>query len=606
MKSRTLLHLAKPLFMLVGLIALTVAPIASSIYTTTINATTISARASDTGAYDPTTGYVLQIPRVNPLREGDTQVTGSLDISDMPAGTTATVTMSIPGLNPETSTVQADGSFSFDVAALTATAPVRMVANTTGAVSLSGIPITYPVYAAGSADDPLTQLALSTPHTDPLVPGATEITGGMAIPGDLPANNFLYMAATSATDSTATFSEALVDHDTGTFTVPMNGVTAAAGDVYLLTTFAANPDTNLLYPGKTIAVHVTDPWNNYTIAQPSLNPISAGDTMLSGHFDNQTNVPAGTTFSGSVTLPGGSSVPFTIGADGSFNITLPKAAQHGDQFTVQITATNNGRTQQASASVTAPALESPLANYQVPDPHIDGILSGQTTMTGNVDISTAPAGTNFTATVTLPNGSTQTVPVDAQGHFQLPIDPAVTGNQYTVVVTAENTGHTVTSNSASRTVMASHPLDNYTVSQPVLNPMTSGDTKVTGHVDISQAPANTSFMATLTLPNGRTQQVTVNADGSFTFSIPAAMAGDQYKVVITAQNEGFRKQSEPATTIVTAKATEQPTGNKPGHQPGQGNQNLPATSDAKSIGLVLAGVAVLLVSGGILIRKRRA
>ncbi|MCG4282698.1 LPXTG cell wall anchor domain-containing protein [Lacticaseibacillus saniviri] len=515
--------------------------------------TTHAAQSTVTRDASTQAAYAINPPNLEMIAEGDTVVAGSVDISNAPAGTAFTATLNGPE-GQQTVNVDADGTFRFQ--------------------------LTNPAGA-----------------------------------------NAAYSATITATTPTGTLTS-----------LPATAAVRAAGTV--------------------------DPLLGYTVPAPTISSLQDGDTSFSGNV-NIAGAPAGTSFIVFVVDSSGTPIAQANNVDGSGNFsgTLTNGASFKAGETYHFTAVvqrqadgdpnpfykYSSYTSVVPQSVTPPE-ENPLADYTVPTPVFSPLKVGDTTLNGTIDLSQAPANTTFTVTVTLPDGTTTTVTPDATGHFTVALNqPVQAGQTFTGITTATNDGFTKTGQQGSITeTEAENPLANYTVAPPTVNDVFVSDTTVTGRIDTTGAPANTTFVVTLTLPDGTKKTVVPDANGNFSFPIDAAQLGQNYQLMVTATNGAFTKDSSSVSVTVKARdngnggntgnngnnnggntgninhngnnttgggrvpTTNQPSAQKPHITLTHENQTVfPATSDQQQSWLTALGIALMSLAGLLGIHRRK-
>ncbi|WP_375708065.1 adhesive domain-containing protein, partial [Companilactobacillus sp. RD055328] len=103
------------------------------------------------------------------------------------------------------------------------------------------------------------------------------------------------------------------------------------------------------------------------------------------------------------------------------------------------------------------------------------------------------------------------------------------------------------------------PLENYNVATPSVNLAKSGDTSVSGHVDLeTPIPDGTTFEASVTMPDGTIKTAVVDSNGDFTIATDALVALDELSVKVTAKNGNYTKDSLPVMITVSDDTNENP------------------------------------------------
>ena len=620
MKSDPVSRSIKRATILLGIALMASSPFVLHASLATVQAVT-PVQATQSATDDPTnalTNYIVQVPKVNAIHAGATEVTGSVNISGAPAGTEFTAVILMPDGSGTTVTapVNADGSFTVPLSAAAVESQIFNVQIKAVNADTEKITVALQVPAVGAdSNEPIDNYQLPDPTFNPIIADDNQVSGHIDL-SNAPSGGTYYLSILDATGEEVNAAIIYPNADGSFATTLTNGSLQAGLTYYARIGLMAAPYIKV---SNAVPVQVlANALDNYTVPAPDLNPLTTGDTTLSGQV-TLAPAPAGTTFTATVTLPDGTTATAPVNADGTFSLNIAGGALVGRDYNVIITATlggtsKNGPTATVTANDPIPA-HNPLADYTVKQPIIHPVTAGDTNLYGQVDISDAPSGTSFTATVKLPDGTTKTVAADSQGHFIFDIDAALVNSQYTVMITANNDGYSKIGPDANTTVQAKpdqDPLADYTVKQPVINAVKVGDTTLTGHVDLTGAPSGTIFTATITLPDGTTKTVMVNAAGDFVVTIPAAKAGDRYQVTISAQNSGHRKSSATATTTVKTPSKPGTGGTKPsqpGHNDHQtkpenpsanqptGNSQLPETGDQQNNVLVIMGIVLMGIIG---------
>jgi len=500
---------------------------------------------------NPLVDYTVNTPVTDPINVGDTTITGSVNMANAPAGTNFQVSVQVPGqADPVLALVSPTGTFTVPLATPATegqTYTLTTIANNgTFVKPSSSIDVTV--------QNPLANYPVNAPNLNTIKEGEKQLTGSVSIAG-APADT-TFKAIITLPNNT----EAIVDVDsTGAFSfvLPSDAVLGDSYQVKIQATHNGLDKTGLTATTTVIAADATNPLEDVTLAKPDVNPLVAGGTIISGTAATE-ELPAGTTVTAIIALPDGTTerVPVT---NGTFTHTLSKPAQAGENYTVTLEASNGG------FSVYSPTVQvpvtNPLAGYTTVPPTFNPIKVGDTTVTGHIDMTNAPADTNFTVTITLPNGTVKTVNPDNNGNFSLPLEtPVKAGDTLTAVGTATNNGFSVDSQPTRVTVSTSgetetpqNPLDDYHVAQPIVDPIRAGDTTISGRVDMSGAPTGTTFTVKVQLPDGSTVTVMPSADGKFSLALAASVEEGQ-KFVFTSQasNGNYLKNSDPLTVAVTA------------------------------------------------------
>lgn len=415
---------------------------------------------------NPLDGYTVNVPTVEPAVEGNTTIDGNANINTpFPEGTTFKAVATLPGNIEKEATVSSDGSFSIDSGTLIAREEisVRIVAMN-GENTKDSLPVTFFVGKSDPTfEDPLTNYNVTTPTLNPAKNGDTSVSGSATLTTPIPDGTTFKAIATLPDGSTKTV-DATVNGDKATFTVDTGAL--STGQIVSVKLQAVNGDYTKDSSPASVTVEAGDPTNptnpldGYNVGAPTVNPAKGGDTNVTGNAHITTPVPDGTTFTAVATLPDGSTKTGTVNPDGSFNIDTG-ALTPGQTVNVKIVATNGDNTKDSapvSITVSQPNVTNPLDDYNVGTPTVNPVNTGDTAVTGNANVTTpVPDGTTFTAVVTLPDGSTKTAPVNADGTFSIPIDGLTDGQTLSVKIVAANGDNTKDSTPVSVTVGSGQP-----------------------------------------------------------------------------------------------------------------------------------------------------
>lgn len=412
----------------------------------------------------------------------------------------------------------------------------------------------------------------------------------------------------------------------------------------------------------------TNPLEDYTVPTATLDPISHGDTTISGSIDFDGTEPEGTTFETVVTLPNGDQVRTPIDADGQFTVDTG-SLNEGETLTVHVVATNGEHSASSEpVSVTVTAAEepnvpdeddettNPLEDYIVPTATLDPISHGDTSISGSIVLDgTEPNGTSFETVVTLPNGDQVRTPIDEDSQFTVDTGNLNEGDTITVQVVATNGEHSASSEPVSLTVLpaivepdfpddnedlnpdesnpdpsnpdvsednqqngdngsdgaiilpdpievidpdetvqisdvettTTNPLEGSTIPTPDLDPVVHGDTNITGTVSSDgTTPADTTFETEVTLPSGKKVTESVDGQGRFVLQTGKLHAGDRLTLQVVARHGQHRKYSARKTIVVTDKMAV--------------TKKLPQTGEKTTTGLLTAaGVVLIALVAGI-------
>ena len=243
-------------------------------------------------------------PVVNPVKAGDTAVTGTAE-----AGSTVEVTL--PDGTKVSAKADKDGKFSISVDGLNEGDKVSVTA-TDAAGNKSGATDA----TVAKADD---KTAPTAPVVNPVK------AGDKAITGTAEAGSTVEVTLPDGTKATAT-----ADQD-GNFSVPVSGLEEGKTVSVTATDVAGNKST----PTSVTVPDTTAP------TAPVVNPVKAGDTAITGTAE------AGSTVE--VTLPDGTKVSAKADKDGKFSIPV-SSLNAGD--TVSVTTTDEAGNTSATTTVT--------------------------------------------------------------------------------------------------------------------------------------------------------------------------------------------------------------------------------------------------------------
>ena len=505
--------------------------------------------------------YVVSTPVVNPIYVGDTAVTGTVALATpIPAGTTFEAIVTLPDGTKVTATVNPDGTFT---APLGSYIPKEgdtistIVEATNNGETKDSTPVVTTINPVSESPAWLNYV-VAAPMINPVHVGDTTITGTVLLNTPIPAGTTFstIITLTSGTKVTATI------NPDGTFTAALGNNTVAEGDILSSIVEAVNGTAtkNSTPVLTTVLAALPDPaWGAYVIASPVVEPVSVGDTAITGKVTLTTPIPNGSTFTAIVTLKDGTKVTATVNPDGTFTVPLgSNTLTAGDILSTIIQGVNGGAIK-TSTPVETTVLAEGWKDYVVSTPIVNPIYVGDTTVTGTVALATPiPAGTTFEAIVTLPDGTKVTSTVNPDGTFTAPLGSYIPkeGDTISTIVEATNNGETKDSIPVVTTIKPASESPawlNYVVAAPVLNPVHAGDTTLTGNVTLNTPiPAGTTFKVVVTLPDGNKVNAVVGIDGNISVSLGSytAVAGDTLSSVVEATNGTATKLSTPVTSIV--------------------------------------------------------
>ncbi|MDT1939728.1 MULTISPECIES: adhesive domain-containing protein [Carnobacterium] len=505
--------------------------------------------------------YVVAAPMINPIHVGDTTLIGKVTLNTpIPLGTTFSTIVTLPDNTKLNAVVAPDGSITV---ALNGYIPklgdslstVVQVAN--GTATKDSTPVVSVVQAT-LPDPAWAGYTVSPPVIDSVHVGDTEITGSVNLTKPIPNGSSFTTLVTLPNGNVV---QAPVNPD-GTFTVALGSNLVAEGDVVSTIVQGINGGVTKDSPvvETTVLAALPDPaWGAYVIASPVVEPVSVGDTAITGKVTLTTPIPNGSTFTAIVTLKDGTKVTATVNPDGTFTVPLGSNTLTAEDILSTIIQGVNGGAIKTSTPVETTVLAEGWKDYVVSTPIVNPIYVGDTTVTGTVALATPiPAGTTFEAIVTLPDGTKVTSTVNPDGTFTAPLGSYIPkeGDTISTIVEATNNGETKDSIPVVTTIKPASESPawlNYVVAAPVLNPVHAGDTTLTGNVTLNTPiPAGTTFKVVVTLPDGNKVNAVVGIDGNISVSLGSytAVAGDTLSSVVEATNGTATKLSTPVTSIV--------------------------------------------------------
>ncbi|CAB9493000.1 BapA/Bap/LapF family large adhesin [Alteromonas macleodii] len=461
-----------------------------------------SASTSQTGTVDSNAPSLT----LDPLGDDNDTTPTISGTTDLPAGSTVTlsVTDALGNTQTFTATVDGSGNFSADVPnplaegeySVTATA-TDANGNTATATETGGnIDITSPLVnldAQGSTND-----------TTPTISGNTDQAPGSSVS----------ITVTDSAGNTQTF-DALVQND-GTFSVD---VPAELADGNFTVTATVTDDAGNQDSAST--------QGNIDTAAPtlSLDPQDIGnDTtpLISG----TTDLPQGSTVTLVVTdsLGNQQTIEAVVDENGNFSAEVPSALAEGNYSVTATAVDENGNT----ASVTE---NGGIVDTTAPSLSLNPVGSGNDstpTLSGSTDL---PEGSVVSLTVADSAGNTQTINtlVDANGNFSVDVPQELADGDYTVTATAEDeAGNDVTDNATG----------NINTNAPTLVLDGQGETNDSTPVisGTTSLPEGSTVTLTVTDSAGNTQTITatVGTGGTFSADVTTPLADGAYTVTASA------------------------------------------------------------------------
>ncbi|WP_122135114.1 Ig-like domain-containing protein [Staphylococcus warneri] len=278
----------------------------------------------------------------------------------------------------------------------------------------------------------------------------------------------------------------------------------------------ADTDGDTKNDGDEVKTYHTSP----LVGQPNAADITINDTKVSGSVTLKPN--AGTQTAKVINSTGQVIGTSTVNSDGTFTVTIPKSV--AGQYTIAIDAPNYDNDETNTFNI--------VDNTIVPAPLVDPVDDNDTTIgvhgTAGSTVTVKDSNNNVIGTVTLgANSTTGTLTLSK---------PLAAGTQLTS--TATKNGKT---SAVSPTVTVT---DATAPDAPVINPVTSDDTTVTGKAE----PGST---VTVTFPDGTTATGKTDENGNYVIDIPANedLKGGETLPVTATDKDG--NESQPTTTVVT-------------------------------------------------------
>ncbi|MCE4958061.1 Ig-like domain-containing protein, partial [Macrococcoides caseolyticum] len=422
-------------------------------------------------------------PTVNPVTSEDTVVTGI----GVPGNT---ITVTFPDGTQGTAVVQPDGTWSV---------PVPPGVDLVGGEVL-------PVTSTDPAGNVSPEASVTvTDTTAPLAPVVNPVTSeDTVVTGTGTPGNTITVKFPDGTTGTA-----VVQAD-GTWSVPVPpGVDLVGGEVLPVIETDASGNVS-----PATSVTVTD---TTAPAAPTVNPVTSEDTVVTG-----IGVPGNTI---TVTFPDGTTGTAVVQPDGTWSVAIPADVDLVGGEVLPVTSTDASGNVSPEASVTVTDTTAPLA------PVVNPVTSEDIVVTG-----TGTPGN--TITVKFSDGTTGTAVVQPDGTWSIPVPPGVdlVGGEVLPVIETDASGNVSPATSVTVT-------DTTAPLAPVVNPITSEDTSVTGF----GIPGNT---ITVTFPDGTQGTVVVQPDGTWSVEIPSGVDLIGGEVLPVIETDGSGNVSPEATVTV--------------------------------------------------------
>lgn len=434
-------------------------------------------------------------PTIHPVTAGDTSVSGTAEPS-------ASITVTVNGADPIVTEADEEGNWRVDVDEVSEGDTVSAIAELAGqtpsqpaSTTVSALTVNAPTASiTGNSQEGYPVTGTAAPNA------AIEITNADGeIVGTGTANeNGVY---------TVTLDPADVDAEE---TLNVTAVVTAGGETY-----RSNP-TPVVVPADILQTET-----------PTIDPVSAGDTTVSG-----TAEPGATV---TITLPEGDPITAEADDEGNWEATVPELSE-GDSVTV--VAESEGKDPSAPITVSVNGLT---------------VAAPTATITGNSTDGYPVTGTaTANAAIEILNEAGEVVgsgTSDEDGNFTITLDPqeVTAGDNLRVeaIVTAGGEDYRST---GTPLVVPADDVENLTET-PTIDPVTAGDTTVSG-------TAEPGATVTITLPEGDPITAEADDEGKWTATVPEVSQGEIVSVVATLDGE---TPSDAATVVVNPLTVATPT-----------------------------------------------
>lgn len=409
-------------------------------------------------------GYVVEAPVISPVHEGDTVITGSVNLTKpIPKDSSFTTLVTLPNGSIVQAPVNDDGTFTVSLGnniLKEGDSLSTIVQGINGGVTKDSTPVTSIVESSTSETEwnnyVITAPTINQVHEEDLI-----LTGSETFPTPVPAGATFVAVVTLADGSTI---EVPVSATDGIISIPFGAKKVKKNDILSIVIRGTKAGvTKESLPTSTTVL--ASAWEDYVVSSPVIDPIHAGDKTITGSVILNQPVPADTSFTAIVTLPDGTVITAPVDSNGHISVDLGDNVLTSGDVTIVVEATHGGETKE-STPVTSTILPNEAWDaYVITKPVINAIHVGDKFVTGKVTLNTPiPAGTVFTALITLPDGSTIEGSVAEDGTFKAALTPvtrAILSNyvlkvrdQVTALIEGVNGGDVKEGPSASTIVLA--------------------------------------------------------------------------------------------------------------------------------------------------------
>lgn len=436
-------------------------------------------------------------PTVDPIKAGDETVSGTAEPG-------STVTVTLPDGTEETAETDDEGNWSVDVPELSEGDTITVVADSDGK----------------DPSDPITVIVEGVTVAAPTASISGNSTDGYPVTGTAPANAAIeILNADNEVVGTGT-----ADGD-GNYTVDLTAETVDPEEtlnvVAIVTAggkeYRSNP-TAVIVPADTVVDQT---------AAPTIDPITAGDTSISGTAEPGSTV--------TIIVPDAEPITAETDDEGNWTAEVPEVSE-GDAVTVVAQSPDKEPSAPVTVGVGALTVTAPSAT-----------ITGNST-DGYPVTGTAPAN----ATIQILNSDGQIVgsgTADAEGNYSITLEPTAVApaESLTVVAVLTAGGKEYRSNATPIVV----PLDQeeQQTATPTIDPVKAGDTTISGTAEPG---------STVTVTIGENEPITTETDeeGNWTVEVPEVAEGDTVTVVAQSPE---KDPSAPITVSVDGITVSAPT-----------------------------------------------